>query len=332
MKSANSVKFSASGMSLGKPRITPLETAVLVLDDTNMLALAATVDPMRAANRRAGRPLFHWHFITATGRPARLTAGLDVPGPALASLDRADLVLVCASFRSTTQATPALCAGLRRLAQSGATMAGIDGGPWVLARAGLLDGHAATVHWEDLDNFAATHDRIDVRPDRSVISGPRLTASCAAPALEMMLDLITRHHGAALSREVANAFLYDPPPARPQSRHATAAVAPKVAAVVQTLAMMEETLADPLPIPDLAKRANLSSRRLEARFQAALRQSPQDTYLALRLTEAQRLAQDTDLPVALIASSTGFASQSSFARAFKLRFGTSVRALRRGEP
>ena len=32
---------------------------------------------------------------------------------------------------------------------------GIEAGAWVLGLAGLLDGRAATTHWEDLEEFAA---------------------------------------------------------------------------------------------------------------------------------------------------------------------------------
>ena len=61
---------------------------------------------------------------------------------------------------------------------------------------------------------------------------------------------------------------------------------------------------------------------------AALGQSPKATYLALRLSEAHRLALDTSLPVQDIALATGFASQASFARAFRAAHGRSVSALR----
>ncbi|MFD1808281.1 hypothetical protein ACFSHQ_09540 [Gemmobacter lanyuensis] len=46
----------------------------------------------------------------------------------------------------------------------------------MLARAGLLNGHRATVHWEDLEDFATTFPEIEVVPDRYTLSGPRFTA------------------------------------------------------------------------------------------------------------------------------------------------------------
>lgn len=319
MKSVDPIRISKSG---------PLDTAVLVLDDTNMLALAAAVDPMRAANRRAGRILFRWRFATASGKPARLTAGLEVPGPALSTFEKVDLVLVCASFRTSVQATHALGATLRRLASKGALIAGIDGGPWVLARARLLDGHAATVHWEDLEDFSTRHENIDVRPDRVVASGPYLTAAGAAPALEMMLRLVEDLHGSPLAREVANAFLYDPPPAQPQSRRATAEIARRDPIVAKALQRMEATMSEPLPIREIAKTLGLSVRRLEVRFQTAIRQSPARAYMALRMADAMRLAKDTPKTAAEIAIAVGFSSQASFARAFKQAHGASLREVR----
>ena len=53
--------------------IRPLSVGVLVMSEANAFSLAACVDPMRAANRRAGRTLFHWAFLSAAGGPVTLT-------------------------------------------------------------------------------------------------------------------------------------------------------------------------------------------------------------------------------------------------------------------
>ena len=78
----------------------------------------------------------------------------------------------------------------------------------------------------------------------------------------------------------------------------------------------------------LAQRLRLSPRHLETLFQSALGQSPKQFYLALRLSEARRMAQDSPMPVAEIAQATGFSGQAAFSRAFARHFGQSVRALR----
>lgn len=313
------------------PNPNPLRTAVLVLDDCNTLSFAAAVDPMRAANRRAGKELFSWHFRTALGKPAHLTSGLEISGPPIADLPSCDLLLVIAGFRLEQHATPRLLASLRRIAESGTAIAAIDGGPWLLAQAGLLDGHSATTHWEDLEKFASRFPAVDVRRDRYRLSGPFATSGGAAPCIDMMLHLIQSRFGPDLASRVASAFLYDPVPSgsQPQGPGIATRQVRRNPVVARAIAMMEDHLDDPLPIPQIAARVGLSVRSLEQRFQANIGNSPHAYYLDLRLSEALRLVSDSDAPVQDIAVSTGFASQSSFARAFRKQYGQSVRDRRR---
>ncbi len=309
------------------PTTRPLSTAVLVLDDCNTLSFAAGVDPMRAANRMAGRRLFDWQYVTATGTPAQLTSGLAVPGTALSRLSGCDLLIVIAGFRLQHHATHTLRAGLRRIAATGATLAGIDGGPWLLAEAGLLDQYRATTHWEDMDKFSHRFPDVTTLRDRFHVDRTRMTSGGAAPAIDMMLHLIRSRYGAALAARVAGAFIYDSgaDPARAQSRSGNTG---HNAVTARVSALMEQSLDAPLPIPELARHAGVSPRALQAQFRARLGTTPKTHYLALRLTEALRLVTDTDMPVLDIALATGFSSSASFASAFQAAHGTSARALR----
>ncbi|MCO4826996.1 MULTISPECIES: GlxA family transcriptional regulator [Lentibacter] len=313
-------------------KISPkaIDTAVLVLSDSNTLSFAAAVDPLRAANRRAGRTLFSWRFVTPTESAAKLTSGIEVQGLPLAALESCDLLIIVAGFNLDAHATPQLLAALRRLAPHAGQIAAIDGASWLLASAGLLDGQSATAHWEDLEHFATRFDAVETLPHRFVQSGKFATAGAAMPGLDMMLRLIEERFGARLAQEVAGAFLHDPSqpadlPQNPASRQSLARHHP---AVARALALMQAHVETPLSIAALATQLSLSPRVLELRFKAALGQSPKATYLALRLSEAHRLALDTSLPVQDIALATGFASQASFARAFSKAHGRSLRALR----
>ncbi|MDW4496631.1 helix-turn-helix domain-containing protein [Sulfitobacter sp. D35] len=305
-----------------------IRTVVLVLEQTNTLSFAAAVDPMRAANRQAGRALFDWRFATPGASDVSLTSGLVVPGAALQRIVACDLLLVVAGFDLEAQTTPALCASLRRLARPETLVAGIDGGPWVLARAGILDQHDATTHWEDLETFATTFPEVRVRNARFVTSGQRMTSGGAAPAIEMMLDLIDRRFGARLAARVAGSFIYDGDarPARPQSRAGSRLRHSPLTARAQEV--MEARLEDPLSLAALAQRLGVSPRALQMQFRSRLGCTPRAHYLSLRLAEADRLVTQTATPLQDIALRTGFASQSSFARAYGRRFGQSARARR----
>ncbi|PSL19674.1 GlxA family transcriptional regulator [Shimia abyssi] len=305
-----------------------LDTAILVLDECNTLSFAAAVDPMRAANRRAGKSLFKWDFFTPTDQPSNLTSGLTVTGQSISRFTRADILLIVAGFRLEEQATPQLLASLRRIAAQGTPIAAIDGGPWLLARAGLLDNHHATTHWEDLEEFATRFPNIDVRRDRFCLSGRFATSGGAAPCIDMMLHLLNDRFGPELARRVGSAFLYDPVPAHQQSTSSAPRPLRRNPHIARALDLMESTLDDPIPLPEIAAKTGLSIRTLETRFRTQLGQSPKAHYLSLRLSEAHRLATDTSLPVRDIALATGFNSPSSFARAFRAAYGTSTRALR----
>lgn len=309
----------------------PLTVAVLVMAETNLFSLAAAVDPMRAANRRAGRELFIWRYLSAEGGPVPLTAGFAIPTEALADRTEADLLMLVAGFRLMEQATPTLLARLRRLAPHLRGLAGIDGGSWFLALAGLLDGQAATVHWEDLESFAARFPAIETRADRYVISGRYITTGGAGPCLDMMLDLIGARWGVELALRVAGAFVYSPfqTGAQPQQSVPAARIARADPALGAAIALMEAGLEDPAPIADIAHRIGLSQRRLEMLFADRLGTSPGRFFLDLRLDEARRLVTDTRLPLQEIALRTGFSGQVTFARAFRARFGSAASQLRR---
>ncbi|MCR8828132.1 GlxA family transcriptional regulator [Pseudosulfitobacter koreensis] len=305
------------------------DVVVLVLDTTNTLSFAAAVDPLRAANRHAGRQLFRWHLATPTDAPVTLTSGLVIPANPLARIGQCDWIITVSGFDPDRQSTPALLASLRRLAARADHVAGVDGGPWVLARTGLLDGHKATVHWEDFEAFAVRFPETQTVNARYQVSGKFRTAGGAAPTLDMMLALIAETCGAALARKVAGSFITDTTaaPSQPQIRQPQRSRHSHVTA--RAHALMETTLDAPLPIATIAKRLGLSPRTLQLQFKSTVGLTPQAHYMSLRMAEAERLVTQTHRPLHDIALSTGFSSQSGFARAYALAHGTSARMHRK---
>jgi transcriptional regulator GlxA family with amidase domain len=312
-----------------QPSDQPLTLALLVLPQASILEVASALDPLRNANRQLGHEAYRWRVVSPDGAPVPLTCGISLPssGP-LSHAVGAEALIVVAGYRLAEVATRPLIHDLRRISARFQLVGGIDAAPWVLARAGLLDGYRATVHWEDLEDLASSHPDIDVVPDRFVIDRNRVTISGAAPASDFMLHLIRSRHGAALARQVAASFLAtvrkgsEPQIAKAQDP----ALDPRVAAA---LARMEARIDAPEPASQTAKAVGLSPRRLEFLFRMALGTTPAAHALDLRLQAARRMLTDTKHPLAEVALRTGFSSPSTLSRAFRARFDQPPGALRR---
>jgi len=312
------------------PATGPLTIALFVLPQASILEVASALDPLRNANRQLGHEAYRWRVVSPDGGPVPLTCGISLPSTGtLSDVTGADALIVIAGYRLAEVATRPLIRDLRRIAPRFHLVGGIDAAPWVMARAGLLTGYRATVHWEDLEDLAAAHPETTVLPDRYVIDRNRATIGGAAAATDFMLHLIRARHGAALSRQVAASFLathragHEPqiaPPAQDPS------LDPRVA---KATALMEAALDAPANISAIAAKVNLSSRRLETLFREALGLTPGAYALGLRLAAARRLLTDTTHPIAEIALRTGFSSPATLSRAFKVRFGQSPGSLRR---
>jgi transcriptional regulator GlxA family with amidase domain len=303
---------------------------VLVLDQFSLMCVAATVEPLRAANRVAAQPLYCWRLLSWDGSALTSTSGITVAVDGRFAPDETrDVLFVVGSF-SARVVDRRLSAALRRAARSRLSLGGIEAGSWVLARAGLLDGYSATTHWEDLDEFAAGFPKVDVRRDRFVMDRTRWTAGGAAPALDMMLTMIRSQHGLPLALQVASVFIYDQHLAAsvPQPTVALGRLSVTDPARARAIGVMQTRLEEPLPLSEVAARSGVSVRTLQARFRAQLGQSPHAYYLDLRLSAAKRMLEQSTSSVAEVSTTHGFGSASAFARGFRQRFGISPLAAR----
>ncbi|MGB3390038.1 MAG: GlxA family transcriptional regulator [Pseudaminobacter sp.] len=318
--------------SIFRPDHTPLSLTLLVFSGSSIMCVASTVDPLRAANRIAGETLFDWKIVSLDGEPAITTSGLPVAASGrFDPAEKTDVLIVIGGFGTKTQGSPALLSAVRRVARSAQAVGGVEAGTWLLGRAGLLEGRAATTHWEDMEDFSAAFPGTNVRPDRYIIDGPVFTSGGASPTFDLMLHLVRSRLGMAVALDVASVFIYD------QARAATDAQ-PLVSLgrldgydprLAQSIRLMEAHIDEPLTIAAIARRAEVTSRTLENIFRNSIGETPGAYYLRLRLNAARRLVLDTRLAMADIAARTGFSSASTFSRTFSKAFGDAPARLRR---
>ncbi len=318
-------------LSLFIPNDEPLEITFLVLSGTSILCVASAIDPLRAANRIAGEQLYKWTIVSPDGSNPQTTSGLPVAvsGKFDAGAHH-EVLIVIAGFGTAPFTKGPFLAGLRKAGRRARAVGGIEAGTWLLGHAGLLDGRAATTHFEDEEDFRAAFPHSDVRTDRYVIDGPVFTCAGASPTFDLMLRLIRARQGMAMALNVASVFVYDRP--RSSSENQTLVSLgqletqnPRIATAIR---LMETNIDAPQPISTIAKRLTITPRTLEIAFQKLIGETPGHYYLNLRLAAARKMVTDTKLPMTEIATRTGFNSAASFSRAFKGKFAITPTSLR----
>lgn len=296
-----------------------------------LLSYACTVEPLRAANLLSKRPLYEIvHFAAAERAASSGAAGVDrdLPVGAAAELD---LLIVVAGGNPFASPDRRLADWLRRMARQGVRIGGVSGGPVILAEAGLMSGRRMTVHWEHAAELAERVRDAMVERRLYVIDRDRVTCGGGTAALDMMHALIALHHGRVFARLVSDWFLHTDirAAAAPQRSGLVATLGVRSPPVLSAVAAMEDHVADPLTLPQLAMIAGVTERHLNRLFRQVFGASTMDYYRRLRLDVATRLVNGSAMPIAAIAEATGFAHAGHFSTAYRRHYGLRPFAERR---
>jgi transcriptional regulator GlxA family with amidase domain len=193
-----------------------------------------------------------------------------------------------------------------------------------MAKAGLLNGRRATIHWENHDSFAEDFDEVELTKSVFIKDGKFMTTAGGTSSIDLMLKLIAEDFGEDLANAVADQLIYSSirtdqdtqrlsVPTRIGVRH------PKLSQVIQ---MMETNIEEPISPSLLAKYVGMSTRQLERLFRRYLNRSPKRYYMELRLQKARNLLMQTDMSVINVALACGFASPSHFSKCYRAHYQT----------
>ena len=296
-----------------------------LLDDFTLLSFASAVECLRLANRMADRPLYSWVLVGEGGEVATCSAGTGFKlDDDLGELHRDDTLMVCGGIDIKENSSKKFVGWLRREARKGLRIGGLCTAAYTLARAGLLDGKRATIHWENQDSFAEDFEEVNLTKSVFVVDGNRMTTAGGTSSIDLMLKLIADQHGEALANAVADQQIYSSirtdqdtqrlsVPTRIGVRH------PKLSQVIQ---MMEANIEEPISPSILARDVGMSTRQLERLFRRYLNRSPKRYYMELRLQKARNLLMQTDMSVINVALACGFASPSHFSKCYRAHYDT----------
>jgi transcriptional regulator GlxA family with amidase domain len=273
----------------------------------------------------SGRELYSWTLMSETGEPVTCSAGIEfVVQNELIEVLRDDTVMICGGINIQNSTTKKVLNWVRREARRGPLLAGLCTAGYTLARAGLLDGKRATIHWENQDSFTEEFEDVELTKSVFVVDGNRITTAGGTSSIDLMLKLVAQDHGEDLANAVADQLIYSAIrtdqdtqrlsiPTRIGVRH------PKLSQVIQK---MEQNIEEPISPSTLARNVGMSTRQLERLFRRYLNRSPKRYYMELRLQKARNLLMQTDMSVINVALACGFASPSHFSKCYRAHYDT----------
>lgn len=303
----------------------PRRFVFVLMEQFTLLSYSCAVESLRIANRMAGSTLYDWRVIGEGGDTVTSSAGavFQLDGD-LAELARDDTVVLCGGLDVAKSTTKPLLNWIRRETRRGVSVGGLCTASYTLARAGLLDGKRATIHWENQDSFAEEFEEVTLTKSIFVTDAKTFTTAGGTASIDLMLKFIADDHGEELAGAVADQLIYTSirtdqdtqrlsVPTRIGVRH------PKLSSVIQ---MMEDNIEEPQSPSILAKEVGMSTRQLERLFRRYLNRSPKRYYMELRLQKARNLLMQTDMSVINVALACGFASPSHFSKCYRAQYNT----------
>lgn len=285
-----------------------------------MMAFAAAVEPLRAANDFAGEQAFQWSIFSADDQPVVASNGITIT-PTHERLDtsRLDYLFVCSGKSVANYRDENIFRWLRQLAARRINIGSVSTGAFIIGRSGLLDGYRCTIHWESLPGFREEFPNAHATRSVYEIDRNRYTCSGGTAAVDLMLKLITDDLGVDTALEVAQQFQHDRVRTSDDKQgNARSAIvnfqSPRLAAAVS---LMYANIETPITPNRIAESVGLSLRQLERLFHKYCDSTPQRYYLALRLEHARRLLLETNMSILSASIAAGFASQSHFTKCYR---------------
>ena len=217
-----------------------------------------------------------------------------------------------------------LISSIERLALKSRRIASVCTGAFLMAEAGLLDGHTVVTHWGACGRLADEFPNLDVDPEPIFIrNGSVYSAAGKTAGIDLALALIEEDLGRDWALEVSRYMVVHLKRPGGQSQFSVPLQAQiKDGEVLNGLpTWITNNLGAELSVSALAERAGMSERNFTRLFRQELKTTPAKFVEAARLEAVRHRMEESTLPLETLARDLGFGSGERLRRAFQRRFG-----------
>ncbi len=313
---------------------------IVVFDGVQSLDVTGPLEVFAGANSSRSKtggssPCYDIRIASLGGRPVRTSSGLRLaPDEDLRDVSqrKAPDLLIVPGGEGTRRADPELVSWLREHGRAAARLVSVCTGAFLLAEAGLLDGHRVTTHWAFCATLAARYPELTVDPDPIFVrDGNVLTSAGVTAGIDLALALVEEDLGRDAALEIARhlvVFLRRPGNQAQFSAQLSAQLANR-----EPLREVQRWIADhpdaDLTVETLASRARLSPRQFARAFATEVGMPPGRYVDRVRLELARHRMEDTADGVEQTARFCGYGTPEAMRRAFIRALGVSPDEYRR---
>ena len=303
-------------------------------------SLALPMDILHAASQAAsleqrGHSQLRFRLASIDLTPVSIVGGLKItPDLTLAQIEHCDMLLLPALWRNPEPVLRSQSAWLEllpRLAAQGTTICSVGTASCFLAASGLLDGQAATTHWNYFNEFEQRYPQVRLKKRHLITqSGELYCAGSVNSGADLMIHLVEGWFGQRIARSIESQF--SPEIRRPFRAHAYQSLEDSAhhdELVLSAQQWLQDQLHKRLAMTELATSLQCSVRTLNRRFKAILGISPTQYLQQQRLSAAKELLRASNLSVGEVAWQVGLHDVSYFTSLFQKQVGQTPARYRR---
>lgn len=301
----------------------PTRCGFLLIPGYTMLSFTAAVEALAMANALTDSDLYTWSILTQEDQPVHCSNGvrIDASDPS-SSAEHLDVLFVCGGIQVQQRWNPRLGQFLRQVSDRDVSLGAFCTGTYLLAKAGVLDNHRCTIHWENLLSLREEFPRLKVSDELFEVDRGRYTCTGGTASMDLMIYLIEKDYGRKLATCIAEQFTIEPTLAFGQVKQFSVRnLVPGLPDyLAEAVLLMQNNVEEPLLVKDIANLLGVSTRHIERGFRRYFRQSPLIYYRNLRLEKGRHILRNSQLAVSEVALACGFKSTQHFSHSYRNYF------------
>ncbi len=191
----------------------PISLGILLFDGVEVLDFAGPFEVFSLAELGRGGKAFTVTTVSETGKPVRAANGLMVlPDASFETAPEFEVLIVPGGYGARVDQVnnPLMLQWLKEQAGKAKLIASVCTGAFLLAKAGLLEGKAATTHWAHTNELKRAYPELEVRPHvKFVDQGTIITSGGISAGINMSFHIVKKLVGRDEAFETARLMEYD---------------------------------------------------------------------------------------------------------------------------